>query len=67
MCMHFHMYYNNVVLCYHMAIYKHIHGDILIAFVMSKHILIQNDKSTHISLMSMYFHMHNDNTIHMFH
>ena len=34
---------------------------------MFKHILIHNDKSTHISLISMYFHIHNNNTKHIFH
>ena len=33
---------------------------------MFKHILIHNDKSTHISLIGMYFHIHDDNTIHNF-
>ena len=34
---------------------------------MSEHNLIHDDKSTHISLMSVDFHTHDDNTIHMFH
>ena len=34
---------------------------------MFEHILVHDDKSTHISLIGMYFHIHNDNTIHIFH
>ena len=34
---------------------------------MFEHILIHDDKSTHISVISLYFHIHNDNTIHIFH
>ena len=34
---------------------------------MFEHILIHDDKSAHISLIGMYFHIHNGNTIHIFH
>ena len=30
---------------------------------MFEHILIHSDKSTHISLIGMYYHIHNDNTV----
>ena len=34
---------------------------------MFEHILIHDDKSTQISLISVYFHIHDNNTIHIFH
>ena len=53
---------NNTVSPKRIDIYKHIHGDITQLFCISQHIVIHNDKSTHISFMCVYFHIHNDNT-----
>ena len=56
------MHEDNTVSPKKINICKHIHGDITQIFHISQHIVIHDDKSTHISFVCMYFHIHNDNT-----
>ena len=60
------MHCDNTVLHYYIAIYKHIHGDLLTRICYVQAYSIHNNKSTHISLIRVYFHTQDNNTIHIF-